>query len=216
MATTLGCPDITEEIRRRIAAHDLPPGSRLRETMLAEQYGVSRARIREVLSALEERGLVERIPNRGAVVIRMEAEQVLELYDVREVLESMAVRIATQKQPQDSWKDLAALFGDDLWAAIKRHDFEPYVLAVSTFQRRIMDAAEHRLIRSILDSLYDRTRMLTRRLAILPGRAEQGFKDYQEMVQAMQRGDAMEAERLERKNIRESREWFLRFVQFIL
>lgn len=209
-------PDIAEEIRKRISDHELPPGSRLRETMLAEQYGVSRARIREVLSALEERGLVERIPNRGAVVIRMEAEQVLELYDVREVLESLAVRIATQKQSPESWQDLAELFGEDLRAAIKRHDFEPYVRAISTFQRRIIDAAEHRLVRTILDSLYDRTRMLTRRMAILPGRAEQGLKDYQAMLAAMQRGDAMEAERLEQKNIRESREYFLRFVQFVL
>lgn len=209
-------PDIAEEIRQRISDHELPPGSRLLETMLAEQYGVSRARIREVLSALEERGLVERIPNRGAVVIRMEAEQVLELYDVREVLESLAVRIATQRQASESWSDLADMFGDELWAAIKRDDFEPYVRAISTFQRRVIDGAEHRLIRTILDSLYDRTRMLTRRMAILPGRAEQGFKDYRAMLEAMQRGDAMEAERLERKNIRESRECFLRFVQFVL
>ena len=48
------------------------PGSKLRENELALEFGVPRTRVREALSVLEQRGLVERIPNRGAVVMRLE------------------------------------------------------------------------------------------------------------------------------------------------
>ena len=55
-----------------------------------------RARIREAFSALEQRGLVERIPNRGAVVTRLDLSQVFHIYDLREVLEGLCARLATQ------------------------------------------------------------------------------------------------------------------------
>jgi len=207
--------DVASALLKRITEYDIPPGSRLREAVLAEEYGVSRARIRDVLSTLEARGLVQRIPNRGAVVIRLEAKQVLELYDVRESLEPLAARIATQKQSGSSWTDLHGLFNDELAEAISRFEFEGYIHAISTFQRRIIDASEHQLIASILEGLYDRTRMLTRRICVLPGRAEQGFQDYRLTIAAMQRGDGDEVERLQKKNVRESRDCFIRFMSFL-
>ena len=84
--------DVLDVLRTRIADHDLPPGTKLRESDLAGEFGVSRARIREAFGALEQRGLIERIPNRGAVVTRLDAEQIYGLYDVREVVEALCVR----------------------------------------------------------------------------------------------------------------------------
>jgi DNA-binding GntR family transcriptional regulator len=86
-----------EVLRQRIASHELPPGSRLLEHDLANEFGVSRARVREVFGILEVHSLIERIPNRGAVVLRLDLKQAQELFDIREMLEGLSARLAGEK-----------------------------------------------------------------------------------------------------------------------
>ncbi|QRE73256.1 GntR family transcriptional regulator [Methylobacterium aquaticum] len=73
---------------------ELPPGSRLREAELAERFAISRTPVREALARLEAQGLVRHEPHRGASVARLDYAQVTELYDLREVLEGTAARLA--------------------------------------------------------------------------------------------------------------------------
>src|ERR1044072_1407450 len=84
--------DIVQALRDRIGRQDIAPGAKLGEQELAAEFGVPRARIREVFGVLESRGVIERIPNGGAVVSRLELEHVFQLYEVRAVLEGMCVR----------------------------------------------------------------------------------------------------------------------------
>ena len=72
--------DVEQTLRDRIATQQIPPGSKLRESEVAETFGVSRAVVREAFSVLAERGLIERIPNRGAIVSRLDFEQVREIF----------------------------------------------------------------------------------------------------------------------------------------
>ena len=83
-----------ERLLKAIEDGDLQPGSRLREAELADRFAISRTPIREALSRLESRGLVTHEPHRGATVTRLGYAQVTELYDLREVLEGMAARLA--------------------------------------------------------------------------------------------------------------------------
>src|ERR1044072_9981144 len=80
-------------LRERIARHALPPGARLAENDLAREFGVSRAKVRDAFGALEQRGLIQRIPNRGAVVARLDVSQGFEISAVREMLEGLCVRL---------------------------------------------------------------------------------------------------------------------------
>lgn len=96
--------DLLAIIWERIASHDLLPSSRLQEANLAKEFGVSRAIVREVLAALEYRGLIQRIPNRGAVVTRLELSEVYEISEVRESLEGLCVRLATMRAPKGVWR----------------------------------------------------------------------------------------------------------------
>lgn len=211
-----GVDGVLLTLRDRIANHDLPPGSKLRENALAEEFGVSRARVREVFGALEDRGLIERIPNRGAVVTRLDAEEVLELFGVREVLEGLAIRLATENRPSESWQDLVDYFGKPLGDALERDDLESYIDALAMLRARMIEGASSPLLTSLLDGLYDRTRVLIRRLVILPNRAQQGLEEHRRMLAAMRAGRAAEAEELKRANIRSSRETFDKFQKFIL
>ena len=81
-----------DALRAAILDGQLPPGQRLKEIPLAEQLGISRGPIREALRLLERDGLVELIPNRGALVPEVKALDVLEVYALRASLGSLALQ----------------------------------------------------------------------------------------------------------------------------
>lgn len=207
---------VLDELRRRIVDQELPPGARLREQDLAGEFQVSRARIRDTFGILEERGLIERIPNRGAVVARLEVAKIDELFEVREVLEAQMVRLATEKAPPQSWDDLIELFGVTMGGVLAKNDLDAYEDGVHLFRRRCIQAADNTVLNNLLDSLYDRTRVLIRRLVLVPGRAEEGMRQHREILAAMRAGDAEKAERLKRDNIRSAREWFHDYRKYLL
>lgn len=75
--------DIHAELRERIILLDLPPGARLREERLAEQFGVSRTPIRQVLDRLEFEGLVEQGEGRGARVSTLDPKELRDIWAMR-------------------------------------------------------------------------------------------------------------------------------------
>ena len=77
--------DLFNVVRERIARHDYRPGAKLLVNDLAREFKVSRARVRETFGALESRGLILRVPNRGAEVARLDISQMFEIYDVRDL-----------------------------------------------------------------------------------------------------------------------------------
>lgn len=204
-----------ETLRERIATHALPPGSKLRESDLSDEFGISRARVRELLGTLERRGLIERIPNRGAVVNRLDPKQAYELFDIREVLEGLCVRLATKNAPPETWQVFIDRLGDATLTRVRAGDVQPYIDVIEALRARTIEAAHHALAAALLADIHDRTRVLIRRILILPGRAEQGLKETRLYLAAMRRGDAEEAERLKRANIRSAREWLARYQSFV-
>lgn len=208
--------EIVEILRTRIVNQDLPPGSKLRESVLTEEFNVSRPRIREAFGVLEDRGLIERIPNKGAVVTRLEADEVFALFEVREVLEALAVRLATEKSDPTSWVDLIERFGKSAEDALARGDLDFYVDSVNLFRERAISAAQNTILAAQMESLYDRTKVLIRRLVLVPGRAADGLRQHQEILKAMADGDAELAEHLKRANIRSSRDSFSHYRKYVL
>lgn len=78
----------------RIREGLLAPGTRLRAEEIATEIGMSRMPVREALRRLDSEGLVTLRPNRGAVVAGYKPEEILELFEMRSVLEGLAVRLA--------------------------------------------------------------------------------------------------------------------------
>ena len=78
-------------LRDRIAAGQLPPGTKLSEEPLREALGVSRNTLREAFSTLSAERMVTRIPNRGVFVARPTADDIREIYRVRRCLEPAAL-----------------------------------------------------------------------------------------------------------------------------
>ncbi|WP_420419887.1 GntR family transcriptional regulator [Pacificispira sp.] len=212
----IGVTEVVDFLRQRIVDQDLPPGSKLREIALAEEYGISRPRLREAFGVLEERGLIVRVHNQGAVVARLTVEQAMALFDVREVLEALAVRLATQNAAPGTWNALRERFGRPTEEALQQNDLDFFVESVQQFRALSFKEANNELLSQTLDVLYDRSRVLIRRLVLLPGRAAKGMLQHREILDAMIAGEAEKAEQLKRDNLRSAREWFLEYQNYIL
>lgn len=96
---------LLDDIRRG----DLAPGARLRETELAERLGISRTPVREAIRMLEADDLVTHQPRLGATVRRLGHGEVVELYEMRAVLEGTAARLAARGAAMVEIEELAAL-----------------------------------------------------------------------------------------------------------
>jgi DNA-binding GntR family transcriptional regulator len=203
-------------LRERIARRALPPGAKLLENDLAREFGVSRAKVRDAFGVLEQRGLIQRIPNRGAVVARLDLSQVFEIYAVREMLEGLCVRLAVERTKSSSWQDLVQVFGRPMETIVKRGEFEKYIANLDKLRSRTLEAAGNGVLADMLDSINDKTREIQRRIIILPGRAAEGLEQHRAVLAAMRKGDAGGAEELRRANIRSSREYLERYQSFVL
>ncbi|HEX5241470.1 MAG TPA: GntR family transcriptional regulator [Candidatus Limnocylindrales bacterium] len=101
---------VLASVREAILAGVLEPGARLRQEELADQFQTSRIPVREALRALEYEGLVASEPHRGFTVTSLDADDVEEVYDLRILLESHAVRLALPLLTDDDLDDLEQLF----------------------------------------------------------------------------------------------------------
>ncbi len=171
-----------------------------------------------MLTELELRGLIKRIPNRGAEVARLDLTQVFEIYDAREALEGMAVRLATEKAPPETWQEWVDLLreGGPMEKLLEKGDVEGYFLVYERMRRRIIEAAENPVLAGMLDSILEKTRVIMRRVQILPGRAAAGLAEHRAFIIAMRAGDAERAEQLRRANIRSAIATLKRYQNFIL
>ena len=207
---------IIKSLRDRITRHELPPGGKLLETDLAKEFKVSRAKVRDVLSVLQQRGLVRRIPNRGAVVETLGLTQIAHIYAVREVVEGLGARLAAQNMPPESWQDLVTLFGQPMEDDVHQGNFDAYVQKLELLRERILTAANNPVLTDIVENIQDRARMIMRRIVILPGRAETGLKEHRAVLQALQAGDPDAAEACTRANIRSGMAFLRRYQTFLL
>ena len=86
--------NIRDEIQRRILSGESKPGERLSQQSLARELGVAQGTVRESLLELQWLGLVESVEHLGMFVDNLDASRICEAYEVREVMEGLAARLA--------------------------------------------------------------------------------------------------------------------------
>jgi DNA-binding GntR family transcriptional regulator len=124
-------PRVRELLEEAILEGELKPGERLRAEALAQRFGTSRTPIREALLQLEGQGLVEVEPNRGAVVRTFDRDDVLDLYEVRALIEPHAAARAAGRIGEAQVAELAELC-----------EAEDQLVANEVFHRIILEAAQ--------------------------------------------------------------------------
>lgn len=106
--TTIG-DALIAAMRTQILNGELAPGTRLHQGELAKRFGTSRIPMRDALARLEQDGLVEIDARRGARVRELTVADVVEIYDIRQLLEPMAVRFAVAALTDESIRRLVYL-----------------------------------------------------------------------------------------------------------
>src|SRR5215212_6129853 len=101
--------EIREQLIDDILTGRLPPGTRIIETRLAQQFGVSQAPVREALRDLELFGFVVCSPFRGTQVRKISTEDLLEIYPIRAAVEGVAARAAATRIDETTLKHLDGL-----------------------------------------------------------------------------------------------------------
>jgi DNA-binding GntR family transcriptional regulator len=110
-ASKLTAQDVVlTSMREAILTGTLAPGTRLRQEKLAQMFGTSRIPVREALRALEYEGLVTSLPYRGFTVTILDADDIEEVYDLRILLESHAVRLAVPLMTDEDLRTLDELY----------------------------------------------------------------------------------------------------------
>ena len=133
--------DIREEIERRILSGETKPGERLSQQSLARELGVAQGTVRESLLELQWLGLVESIDRLGTFVDKLDVGRITEAYQLREVLEGLAARLACRNAARSDLADLRVM-ADEIYRLAQQDDAETGPLD-RRFHLRIMELARN-------------------------------------------------------------------------
>lgn len=147
---------IAETLRERILDETYPPGFRLVELRLAEEFGTSQAPVREALRELEAQRLVEVIPYKGTRVREVGVDEMLQAYQARAAIEEAAARIGAAR-PDATWDAVEAAQAA-VRAAAAAGDAGAYAAADRDFHRAIVAASENMHLLGFWDALGSETR----------------------------------------------------------
>lgn len=183
---------VFDAIHRSIINGDLKAGERLRIRNLAEQLGTSVMPVREALRRLEEGGLVETIPYRGAVVRGFTAEELLHIYEVRRLLEVEAARLGTAHLTDADVVDLHADYGNMI-SALKRGDLNECLSQDERFLSRIYRASGNPVLIENIERLWTQCRaykLIGARRAVANGNEKMLWEFQEQMLEAVATRDA--------------------------
>lgn len=194
-----------EAIRAAITDRKLPAGSKLSVPELASRLKVSRTPIKEALARLEREELVSTIPNRGAFVSFLGADDVREVYQLREMLEGLVARLAAEKVDAPAILTLKGLVRAQE-KALRADDLPTIIKTDMEFHRRLRELAGNRRLDALLQNLQDQVRIVFATSITIPGRRQKAIAEHREILEAIERADPEAAERAARGHIRNVRE----------
>lgn len=193
---------VVERLRTAILDGDLASGQRLSVPDLARTLGTSRTPVREALYALEQTGLVEIRPRRGAVVFGGGADTLAQMFELREALDGMAGRLAAERMSDDERVNLRRV-ATELDEALLAGDRERHLALDLAFHAALRDGAHNPRLAVDLGRLRDQMTIIMRSSSNVPGAMGRGTRsDHRAIARAALAGDADAAERAARKHVR--------------
>jgi DNA-binding GntR family transcriptional regulator len=196
---------IFREIEFEIISGRLPMGTKLGEETLAARFGVSRGPLREALRRLEGGGLVMRLPHLGVRVVSLSREDLIEVYQVREVLEGLAARLAAANMTEPALQNLETLIDRDLKIVTAEGHVYPRAFGDEDIHYLIADASGSFLLRRLLcGDLYSLIRLCRYRSTETD--QSHSYRDHVRIVDAIRNRDGEMAEILMRRHIHQARE----------
>jgi DNA-binding GntR family transcriptional regulator len=192
---------VYEYLREEILSERLQPGTELQEVALSEELGVSRGPIREAIGRLAAEGLVTVRPRRGALVRSLSKDEFLELYQVREALEMMAVRLAVPKLEAGDLGELEELIGI-MSRHAERGEVTEFFEANVAFHARLFEASGNERLQELYGQLVGQMGRYRMRSLTLRGNLQRSVTEHSAILRAAKHGDADRAAHLMSEHIR--------------
>jgi DNA-binding GntR family transcriptional regulator len=177
----------------------LSPGTRLSVPALAAQLGVSRSPVREALTRLISDGLAVEVPHRGAVVANLAPADLLTVYELREVLEGLAARLAASRIESVGEARLRSALADHV-AAADRDDRPAATAADVAFHTGLREIAGNAELEKTLGDIQARIRVAMRTTVVTEG-PRPAIADHEKILDAVAAKDPKRAERCARAHI---------------
>ncbi len=182
----------TDRLRDDIISGRIGLGEALSEGTLAETLGISRTPIREALMRLQTEGLVSVVPQTGTFVFTVDAKQLRDICDVRVALETMALRLALERDPAGlagALTDVVAAMTD----ARAADDPAGYLRLDSRFHLTLFAHCDNAYLSDANQVIAARMAALRNRLGTDPAHMKKSFEEHKAIAKAVKRGNADKA-----------------------
>lgn len=188
--------------KRRVSLHDqivsalrtmvldgrVPPGTRISETALCDELDVSRTPLREALKVLASEGLVELLPNRGAVTTTVTVEETQDVFEVMQALESMVGRLAAMNASDDTLQELEAMH-KRLQGFHKRRRRAEYFRLNQQIHKKLAAASGNTVLLQTYSGLSDKVRRARALANYSLSRWDASMEEHEEIMAALRRRD---------------------------
>jgi DNA-binding GntR family transcriptional regulator len=203
-------------IKNMIIVREIEPGKKINEEQLAKEIRVSRTPIREALCRLENEGIVKIIPRRGAFVAELNEINVSEILLIREVLEGLVARLATENMDEKNLDKLKKVLDKISTISEEDRDLVTYTRSEVDFHASLLSASKNQMLKSMMEIVNAYLQIIRLRTVVIPERAQKTVKEHHQILKAIEKGDASAAEELMRKHVRSVREVALRNIEAIV
>lgn len=201
--------DLMEQKRSDIIAHHIEElifdgtfgdGARLDEVQLSERFDVSRTPVREALLRLAQSGLVEHLPRRGVFVRQPGPIELMEMFEVMAELEATCARFAAARISDLAINELKQI-NARCNAAVEAKDTEEYYRVNEEFHTRLYRESGNSFLEQECLRLQRRLQPFRRTQLRLRGRLKQSMQEHEQIVMALEDGDAAQAADALRKHV---------------
>jgi DNA-binding GntR family transcriptional regulator len=196
-------------LREMILSGRLQGGEKLNQDEIAQELKLSRMPVRQAIRRLESDGLVINRPNRGAVVTQLGPSAILELFEMRSVLEGLAVALAIKRMESAGLRELQRRT-DELEAS--EHDISLWISRHDEFHRFIWGFADRPNLAAQLSHLRQRVAPLLRIYLASHEQAEMPGVEHRTLLRSIAGGDPDEAERTMREHVMTAAQGVVDFV----
>lgn len=179
---------VADKIREAIATGRFPVGSRLIERELCELMSVSRTSVREAFRELEAEGLITTLPNRGPIVSIVTVEMARSIYEVRAVLEGLAVRLFVQRATEAEIMQLGKTLRR-IEELIDDYPSSSFLIATDAFYKLIFDGARNDVAAMMLRGVRARVSQLRATSLSNPIRLRQAMDEMKQLYDAISARD---------------------------
>ncbi|NHI15663.1 GntR family transcriptional regulator [Microbacterium excoecariae] len=186
---------VKSALRSAIISGEMQPGAVYSGPSLAEQFGVSATPIREAMLDLVREGLVVAMPNRGFQVTDVAEQDLVEVTQLRLLLEPPAVEIATPLIPAEALPALRAQC-DRIVRFAEEGDLVSYLTEDGEFHLALLQYAGNRRLSDLVASLRSQTRLFGLSSLHQQGRLAASAQEHHAMLDAIEEGDAARARAL--------------------